>query len=265
MSHPAYGALRSITPNVSVLLAENPSPMTLEGTNTWLLGSADTSERIVIDPGPRDADHTARIAEHGPIELILLTHHHPDHTDGVEDLSARTGAPVRALDTALCRGAQPLHNGEVLDGAGVRLRVLATPGHTADSVCFLLDGARPAVFTGDSVLGKGTTVVAAPDGHLGSYLSSLRTLTEVPTGTLALPGHGPELADVRVAASDYLRHREQRLEQVRAVVAECGGDVTARQVVETVYADVDRSVWPAAELTVQAQLTYLRERGELTS
>ncbi|MHA6798028.1 MBL fold metallo-hydrolase [Bounagaea algeriensis] len=265
MSHPAYGQLRTVTSYASVLLANNPSSMTLDGTNTWLVRSPGAQGCVVIDPGPGDPEHLERIRAHGPVELILLTHHHPDHTEGVAELAARTGAPVRALDADLCRSAAPLRDGEVVDAAGMSLRVLATPGHTADSLCLHVAGAEPAVFTGDSVLGRGTTVVAAPDGHLGSYLSSLRELAEFAEGTWALPGHGPELPDVAEAAAGYLRHREQRLEQVRAAVAEHSAAPTARQVVEVVYADVDPAVWPAAEQTVRAQLKYLAEQGELVT
>ncbi|GAA4611725.1 MBL fold metallo-hydrolase [Saccharopolyspora hordei] len=257
--HPAHGTLRPVTRYASVLLAHNPSPMTLEGTNTWVVGEPGAAGRVVIDPGPEDADHLRRVADHGPVSLVLLTHHHPDHTDGVARFVELTGAPVRALDPALCRDGEPLRDGEVVEAGGVELRVLATPGHTADSVCFVVDGDEPAVFTGDSVLGRGTTVVAHPDGHLGSYLESLRRLADLPEGLRVLPGHGPDLPDARTVAEHYLQHRHQRLDQVRAALADLGPDATPRQVVEVVYADVDRSVWPAADLTVQAQLTYLRE------
>jgi glyoxylase-like metal-dependent hydrolase (beta-lactamase superfamily II) len=262
LEHPAYAAARAVTPFASVLLAENPSPMTLDGTNTWLVGAPGSVDHVVIDPGPDDEDHLRRVAEQGPVSLILLTHHHPDHAAGVAAFAEWTDAPVRALDPALCAGAPALGDCEVITASGVELTVLATPGHTADSVCFGLGGDVPAVFTGDSILGRGTTIVAHPDGHLGAYLHSLRFLAETPSPTLVLPGHGPELPDLRAAASAYLAHREQRLDQVRGVVHDQGAEVDARTVVEIVYADVDRAVWPAAEATVRAQLTYLRERGE---
>src|SRR5207248_4195956 len=132
-------------------------------------------------------------------------------------------------------------DGDVVAAAGVELRVLGTPGHTADSLSFLLTGpGEPAVLTGDTVLGRGTTVVAHPDGRLADYLDSLHRLAELASGTAVLPGHGPELADAGEAARGYLAHREQRLAQVAAAVRELGPDATARQVVERVYADVDR-------------------------
>lgn len=264
MEHPAPGKLRPVTGFASVQLARNPGPMTLDGTNTWVVRAPGERGCAVIDPGPSEPEHLRAVAEQGPVSLVLLTHHHGDHTGGVAEFAELTGAPVRAWDAQLCRGAEPFEDGEQLDAAGIGLRVRATPGHTQDSVSFLAehDGER-VVFTGDTVLGRGTTVVAHPDGHLGSYMDSLRQLVELPAGTRALPGHGPDLPDAAEVAAAYLQHREQRLDQVRAVVRDRGPEVTARQVVEIVYADVDRSVWPAAEWSVQAQLTHLDERGEL--
>ena len=260
MSHPAYGELRSVTALASVLLAENPSPMTLEGTNTWVLRAPDAEECLVVDPGEDDEEHLRRVAAHGPVALVLLTHRHHDHAAGARRFAALTGAPVRALDPSLVLGSEALGDGDVVAGAGVELRVVGTPGHTSDSLSFLLDGpsAGPAVLTGDTILGRGTTVIAHPDGALGPYLDSLRLLGELPTGTTVLPGHGPELPDAPAAAAAYLAHREQRLDQVRAALGKLGPDASARQVVEVVYTDVDRTLWPAAELSVQAQLDYLR-------
>lgn len=262
--HPAYGELRPVTPYASVLLARNPGPMTLEGTNTWLVRAPGSTDCVVVDPGPADTDHLRRVADHRPVSLILLTHHHPDHTEGSRDLAELTGAPVRALDPALCIGADAFDDGESIDSAGVRLRVLTSPGHTADSVCFGVEHDDiSVVLTGDSVLGRGTTVVAHPDGHLGRYLESLRRLADLPAATMVLPGHGPELADAASVARTYLAHREQRLDQIRRVLRARGSELTPRQVVEIVYADVDRAVWPAAESSVRAQLAYLQELGEV--
>ncbi|MBW0119029.1 MBL fold metallo-hydrolase, partial [Pseudonocardia abyssalis] len=149
---------------------------------------------------------------------------------------------------------------DVVALAGVELRVVGTPGHTSDSVSFLLDGpgAEQAVLTGDTILGRGTTVIDHPDGRLGPYLDSLRRLADLAPGTAVLPGHGPELPDAPAVATAYLAHREQRLDQVRGALVTLGVDATARQVVELVYADVDESLWPAAEWSVEAQLAHLR-------
>ncbi|MCP2258014.1 Glyoxylase, beta-lactamase superfamily II [Streptoalloteichus tenebrarius] len=260
--HPAYGVLRPVTPCASVLLAENPSPMTLDGTNTWVLRAPDATACVVVDPGPDDEVHLRRIAEHGPVSQVLLTHGHADHSAGARRFAEMVGAPVRALDPALRWGSEGLADGDVLEEAGLVIRVLGTPGHTSDSLCFLVSGEGDpgSVLTGDTVLGRGTTMVAHPDGRLADYLESLRRLADLPPGTTVLPGHGPELADAGQAALAYLAHREQRLGQVRDALVTLGPDATARQVVELVYAEVDVALWPAAELSVRAQLEYLREQ-----
>lgn len=263
MTHPAYGVLREVTPFASVLLEDNPSAMTLDGTNTWLLRAPGAPGCVVVDPGYEDEPHLRRVAEAaGAVEAILITHHHDDHVQGASWLAREVGAPVRAFDAALCVGEGPLRDGEVLSAAGLELEVLHTPGHTADSICLALEhGGRTAVLTGDTVLGRGTTVIAPPDGQLGQYLDSLRALAGRPAGAVVLPGHGPDLPDLSWVAQEYLAHREQRLDQIRAALGALGPDATAWQVVEVVYADVDRSLWPAAEWSVRAQLEYLRGRS----
>ena len=194
----------------------------------------------------------------GRFRSILLTHGHIDHSAGARRLSERTGAPVRALDTAHRLGEEGLSEGDVLAASGVEVRVWATPGHSADSLSFLLDdGTTRSVLTGDTILGRGTTVVAYPDGDLGDYLASLRRLSEL-GDTTVLPGHGPEVASAGVIAAQYLDHRRERLDQVRAALAELGPDATARAVVEVVYSDVDPKLWWAAEMSVKAQLAYLK-------
>ncbi|HLY33059.1 MAG TPA: MBL fold metallo-hydrolase [Jatrophihabitantaceae bacterium] len=262
MTHPAYETLRQVTPLAAVVLAANPSPMTLEGTNTWLLRAPGADASIVVDPGPHDEVHMSAItAVAGRVEQILLTHGHPDHSDGARRLHELTGAPVRALDPAHRLGDEGLGEADVVASAGVEVRVLATPGHSADSLSFVLDAhgnAPRSVLTGDTILGRGTTVVAYPDGDLAEYLASLRRLQQLGDATV-LTGHGPELPNAADVATYYLAHRRERLDQVRAALAELGPDASPRAVVEVVYADVDRVLWWAAELSVRAQLAYLRE------
>ncbi|MGW1010592.1 MBL fold metallo-hydrolase [Streptomyces termitum] len=248
------------------VLAPNPSAMTLDGTNTWLLSEPGSDLAVVVDPGPLDEGHLRRVVataeEAGKrIALTLLTHGHPDHAEGAGRFAELTGTAVRALDPALRLGDEGLGEGDVVAVGGLELRVVATPGHTSDSLSFHLPADR-AVLTGDTVLGRGTTIVAHPDGRLGAYLDSLRRLRSLTVDDgvhTVLPGHGPVLEDARGALEFYLAHRAARLAQVEAAAAD--GHLTAPEVVAHVYADVDRSLWPAAELSVRAQLEYLRERG----
>ncbi|MEO6502542.1 MAG: MBL fold metallo-hydrolase [Jatrophihabitantaceae bacterium] len=259
----AYEQLRQVTPLAGVVLADNPSAMTLDGTNTWLLRDEPSRRQaVVVDPGPAEDRHLATVLEAaGSVPLILLTHGHADHSEGAQRLHELTGAPVLALDPAHRYCSEGVAEGAVLDGAGVQIQVWATPGHTADSLSFVVPGTGPAVavLTGDTILGRGSTVVAHPDGVLADYLASLRRLATL-DGVTVLPGHGPELADAGTAARGYLAHREQRLAQVRQALAEGGPELNAMDVVRRVYADVDPVLWPAAEWSVQAQLAYLRSQ-----
>jgi glyoxylase-like metal-dependent hydrolase (beta-lactamase superfamily II) len=244
------------------ILAPNPGPMTLEGTNTWLLAEPGARRALVIDPGPDDVGHltaveaTARAADLD-VRLVLLTHGHPDHAAGARRFGEMVAAPVRALDPAHRLGDEGLGEGDVIALDGLDLRVVATPGHSADSLTFHLP-ADSAVLTGDTVLGRGTTVVAHPDGKLGDYLESLRRLRalcdEAEVATV-LPGHGPVINDARGVLDYYIAHRAERLAQVEGAVR--AGITAPRAIVERVYADVDPVLWPAAELSVRAQLDYL--------
>ncbi|MDV6011338.1 MBL fold metallo-hydrolase [Haloechinothrix sp. LS1_15] len=259
-SHPAYGELRRVSPVTAVLLERNPSPMTLEGTNSWIVRARDDAPCVVIDPGHDDHDHLERLAAAaGEVELVLLTHHHPDHAEGASRFADQVRAPVRAFAPAQCHGAGPLVDGEVVAAGELVIRVLHTPGHTADSVTFVLDRPeRSHVFTGDTILGRGTTVLS----DLGEYLYSLRLLSELPGGALGLPGHGAELGDLTGTVREYLEHRQQRLDQIRQALRVLGRDASARAIVEYVYSDTDPALWGAAEESVRAQLDYLRTRPE---
>ncbi|MET9493510.1 MBL fold metallo-hydrolase [Streptomyces sp. NPDC006552] len=252
------------------VLAPNASAMTLDGTNTWIVAEPGSDLAVVIDPGPLDETHLAHViatAERAGrrVALTLLTHGHPDHAEGAGRFAELTGTKVRALDPALRLGDEGLAAGDVVRTGGLELRVVPTPGHTADSLCFHLP-ADQAVLTGDTILGRGTTVVAHPDGRLGDYLDSLRRLRSLTVDDgvhTVLPGHGPVLEDAQGAVEFYLAHRAHRLAQVETAVE--NGHASASDVVAHVYADVDRSLWPAAELSVLAQLEYLREHGLIPS
>ena len=251
------------------VLAPNASPMTLDGTNTWVLRDPGSGRSLVIDPGPPDPGHLDTVAAAaGDVHAVLLTHHHLDHSEAARSFAGRVGCGVRALDPAYRLGDEGLVEGGVVTVGELEVHVLATPGHTADSLSFVLPAQR-AVLTGDTVLGRGTTVVAHPDGRLGAYLDSLdrlHALAEAHEIDVVWPGHGPVINDALAALDHYISHRAERLGQVEAAVAQlqAGGVADAvtlpRQVVEIVYADVDPVLWGAAELSVRAQLDYLRER-----
>ncbi|MGW6599364.1 MBL fold metallo-hydrolase [Streptomyces sp. NPDC055036] len=248
------------------VLAPNASAMTLDGTNTWIVSEPDSQSAVVIDPGPLDELHLKAVIDVAEragkrIALTLLTHGHPDHAAGAARFAALTRTPVRALDPALRLGDEGLTAGNVITTGGLELRVVPTPGHTSDSLSFHLSADR-AVLTGDTILGRGTTLVAHPDGRLGDYLDSLRRLRSLTVDDgvhTVLPGHGPVLDDAQGAVEFYLAHRANRLAQVETAVE--NGHRTPAEVVAYVYAGVDRSLWPAAELSVRAQLEYLREHG----
>jgi glyoxylase-like metal-dependent hydrolase (beta-lactamase superfamily II) len=252
------------TARATCVLCPNPGPMTLDGTNTWIIAEPGSSSVVVIDPGPDDEDHLQRVLNEAVtgdrrVARILLTHGHLDHSGGAARFAELTGAPVQAADPAHRLGAEGFADGDVITAGGCELRVVPTPGHSPDSVSLLLP-ADGALLTGDTVLGRGTTVIGE-DGSLGDYLRSLdemRALAEADELSLLLPGHGPMLTNPIGILDYYLAHRAERLDQVRAAVAT--GAKTPAEVVAVVYADVDRSLWPAAEHSVKAQLDYLAER-----
>ncbi len=254
------------------VLAPNPNVMTLDGTNTWVLREPGGRRSVVVDPGPEILEHLDAVAERaGEVAVVLLTHGHLDHSEAARTFAERMRCGVRALDPGQRYGAEGLSDGEVVEVDGLEVHVVGTPGHTSDSLSFLLPQEH-AVLTGDTVLGRGTTVVAHPDGKLGAYLDSLhrlRDLAEAREATSVWPGHGPVIDDALGALDFYLAHREERLAQVREAVRTLGearrpegvaDDELPRRVVETVYADVDPVLWGAAELSVRAQLDYLRTR-----
>ncbi|MGZ4495160.1 MAG: MBL fold metallo-hydrolase [Nocardioides sp.] len=244
------------------VLAPNADIMTLDGTNTWVLREPGAARSVVVDPGPRILAHLDAVAEQaGSVAVVLLTHGHLDHSEAARSFAERMGCGVRALDPGQRYGAEGLSHGDVVEVDGLEVHVVGTPGHTADSLSFVLPQER-AVLTGDTVLGRGTTVVAHPDGKLGAYLDSLerlRALASAQEVTSVWPGHGPVIVDALGVLDFYLAHRRERLAQVREALAvedPAAADL-ARRVVERVYADVDPVLWGAAELSVRAQIEYL--------
>lgn len=234
----------NVAPGIDVVRVDNPSPMTLEGTNTYILRAPGAAGSVIVDPGPDDQAHLTLLADQGPIEAILLTHGHPDHAAGAAPLSAATGAPIRV-------------GGNVIHAGGFDIEEIPTPGHTADSVCFAVPG---AVLTGDTILGRGSSVLGDDDGALRDYLGSLHRLAGL-SGRIGLPGHGPVLPDLAAACGQYIAHRMDRIEQVRAALAELGDSASSAQIVRHIYTDTDPGLWAAAEHSVEAARRYLRAGG----
>ena len=246
------------------ITADNPSAMTLDGTNTYLLTSADDSSALLIDPGPKLPVHRQNILDaigDRRLNAIVFTHRHADHTELFHTVSEwAPDAACHAVLPEFCRGAEPLVDGQQLVfGPAPQdvATVLATPGHTSDSVSLLFG---TTLFTGDTVLGKGTTMIAHPEGSLGDFMRSLermRSLIEEGRVQRIEPAHGPAREDVAALVDYYIAHRQQRIDQVRGLLT--SGFRSDEEICDEVYADVPDSVRPAALQIVRAQLAYIGE------
>jgi glyoxylase-like metal-dependent hydrolase (beta-lactamase superfamily II) len=232
--------------------------MTLDGTNTWILAEPGSATAVIVDPGPDDERHVAAITRHLTerglaAALIIQTHGHGDHAGATAALHRATAAPVRAWRTG---ASTDLVDGEVIEVDGLIVRVIATPGHSGDSVTLDLP-ADAALLTGDTIIGRGTTVVAWPDGDLGDYLTSLERLRDAAAAArVLLPGHGPVLESPAETITEYVEHRMARLDQVRAALA--AGARSAEDVVDVVYVGLADELRAAAVLSARAQVEYLR-------
>src|SRR6478672_10413974 len=237
------------------VVAPNPGPMTLEGTNTYLYGSDPCA---VIDPGPDDAGHLEAIRaaaeERGGIGLILLTHGHGDHVAGAEPLAAAAGESGTAGAPA---GPPPVilpADGEEHGG----LRAVATPGHAADHVCFLTEDR--VCFSGDLVLGEGSTFVPPDGGSLAAYMESLRLLRAEPI-ELICPGHGPWVEDPAAKLAEYVEHREMRERRLLAALER--GERSRAALLAEAWSDVPKGLRPAAQMVMDAHLAKLEAEGRL--
>jgi glyoxylase-like metal-dependent hydrolase (beta-lactamase superfamily II) len=236
------------------VLAPNPGLFTLEGTNTWVIGREPS---LVVDPGPDDAGHILAVLDEAePVAAILITHRHPDHAPGARRLADASRAPVYAY--APEDGERRLASGQVVEDGGLTVRAVHTPGHSPDHLCFLLepDG---FLFTGDTVLGKGTSVVDPPEGDMAAYVRSLETLLALEPERI-YPGHGPVVFTPRGRLEFYLRHRAEREQQVQDALT--AGRHTAAEMVPQIYGEeLAEDMYPAAARSVLAHLLKLEREG----
>ncbi|AZA10183.1 hydroxyacylglutathione hydrolase [Corynebacterium pseudopelargi] len=267
MEHPAYSQQRPVTPSTSVVLCPNPGYASLEGTNSWIIRGEEDPRAIVIDPGPADEGHLNVLHRYADeVALILVTHRHHDHADGAERFRQLTGAPVRAFDAAYCMGGgEPLRDGEIIavDGVTPQIEVVATPGHTADSVSFFIWSGKPhestleAIATGDTIAGRHTTMISETDGDLGQYLDTLDLLERRGKDVHLLPGHGPDGENLAAYARKYIDRRHQRLDQIVQARKELGEDASLKELIDAIYDDVDPVLRGAAEQSTRVALRYL--------
>ena len=234
--------VQPVLPGVELVRAPNPSPLTLEGTNTWLAG------RWVVDPGPADPDHIeAVVAAAGAADGIVLTHSHLDHGEAAAEVASRLGD----VEIVLPQG----------DGRVGPFEVFATPGHSPDSVCLLW---RDVLFTGDTVLGRGSVFIAPGEGSLSEYLASLRRLLALDLAAIC-PGHGPIVSEPHAKLREYLEHRLER--EAKVLDALGAGARTADELLDRAWSDVDFEAAPllrvAAAATLAAHLQKLDDDGRL--
>jgi glyoxylase-like metal-dependent hydrolase (beta-lactamase superfamily II) len=264
------GILQPLGDGVARLLAPNPSPFTGEGTWVHLIG---TDRLAVLDPGPADPAHLDALVSAiagRPVDAILVTHTHRDHSPGAAPLSERLGAPVWGCTPLVVPGNQQsgfdpgyapdrvLADGENFQAGGATFEAVHTPGHTSNHLCFAR-GHR--LFSGDHVMGWSTTVVIPPDGHMGAYMASLQKL-QSRTETLYHPAHGEPVDDPQRLLRGMLTHRVQRERQLLRLISEAPAplaDLTLRA-----YPALDPRLRPAAEATALAHLITLEERGAVT-
>ena len=275
-----YGQPDPIAPGIVRLVAKNPSPYTFKGTNTYVVG---TSTLAVIDPGPNDETHLENIltlAAGRKISHLLITHAHRDHSDGAKTLSKRINAPIAAfgrdkieqrvspmerIRSALLvdysfKPDIPLQHGENIKSEDWELKILHTPGHAPDHLCFALDKSR-VLFTGDHVMAWNTTVVAPPEGRMSEYISSLETLLER-KDRLYLPGHGGRLENPARTVKAYLVHRQWREQAILAEIRR--GSQCVSDILQKVYPNVEKEIQTAARFSILAHVEYLAERNLIT-
>lgn len=274
MADPPTGIPIAIEPLVTRVLAPNPSPYTYTGTQSYVVGERDVA---VIDPGPDDPAHLAALAAAiagRPVEAIVVTHHHRDHSPASRPLARMTGAPIVGA-APLVRGGpsssfdadyapdRVMAEGDLVAGKGWTLQAIATPGHSSQHLAFALpeaqDGAG-ALFSGDHVMGWSTSIVPPPDGDMGEYMASLDKLQHR-DDRVYYPGHGDAVENPRRLVRHMIGHRRQREAQALRLLGERASALL--ELTRAMYAGLDERLLPAAERSVLAHLIDLERRGRV--
>ncbi len=273
----SYGQMVQVAPGVRRIVARNPSPFTLYGTGTYVLGRGNVA---VIDPGPADVDHIGALVGALSSETIthmLVTHTHMDHSPGCRLLKEHTDAPAYAFGPhgagKLERGVpveeggdmafQPdcrVRHGELIHGDGWSVECVYTPGHTSNHMCYQLQG-QETLFTGDHVMGWSTSIISPPDGDMAAYMASLELLLER-NDRVYWPTHGPCIDEPKALVEAFIAHRRERERQI----VDCIGDGVCRieEMVPRMYADLPEFMHPAAARSVLAAVVHLVGRGVLS-
>jgi glyoxylase-like metal-dependent hydrolase (beta-lactamase superfamily II)/8-oxo-dGTP pyrophosphatase MutT (NUDIX family) len=260
MVAPSSNIVEVHSPYVRRIVAPNSTVMTGPGTNTYLVG---TDEVIVIDPGSQEHLHLYSISSAVTVSKIVVTHGHPDHVGGAAELAAATGAPVFVTRKLAERyqAANPLVEGDTVEVDGLSLQVLETPGHSSDHICLWFE-VEKALFSGDLILGEGTTVISPPDGNLRDYMTSLEKVAQLGAERI-YPGHFPPRDDAASWIEYYIAHRNEREQQILDAIA--NRPLSPAEIVAEVYSSYPPALHPIAERSVQAHLDKLLEEGRAKS
>jgi glyoxylase-like metal-dependent hydrolase (beta-lactamase superfamily II) len=272
-----YGRCDRLSDRVRRIVANNPGPFTYTGTGVYIIGSGEVA---VIDPGPAIAEHETALdaaLEGEQVSHVLVTHHHLDHSPLAHTLAKKHGAHVYAMsppsvlpeggevrmeagDDAGFKPDMEIEDGDVFTGPDWTLRALHTPGHTSNHVCYALEEEH-TLFSGDHVMGWSTSVVSPPDGSMGDYIAQLERIRAMAFDIIR-PTHGPAIEAPQPFLDAYIEHRRVRERQILAEMS--AGKTDIRAMVESMYADVDKRLHPAAAHSVLAHMIHLVEKGAVT-